>query len=95
MIQSFDIGWNDSTAVRQIAYDTDTEELYIEYHSGDVYCYAGVDTDTIGELLDVIYGGHSVGCFVNTSVKGCFPFAYIGNTHEERCPDVFGASASA
>lgn len=89
MIQKFDISGNASTAVRQIAYDTDTDSLYIEYPSGSVYRYTGVGVETIDDLLDVIESGHSIGRFINMNVKDSYPFVYAGDTHEESFVGVF------
>lgn len=91
MIQSFDIGGNASTAVRQIAYETDTESLYVEYAAGNVYRYTGVGVEAIDGLLDVIESGHSIGRFINMNVKDCYPFVYVGDTHDVHFSDVCSA----
>jgi len=55
----------DSTNISQIGYDTTSEELYIEYTSGQIYVYSGVSQGTYEELLYA----DSKGSYMNREIK--------------------------
>jgi hypothetical protein len=54
-----------STAVREIAYNADREELYITYVEGREYVYYGVPKD----LYERFRNADSWGAFVNREIK--------------------------
>lgn len=58
-----------SSAVSAVGYDPATNELDIEYPSGDVYRYSMVPPSVYRALL----AAPSIGAFVNREVKPHFP----------------------
>ncbi|WP_156743454.1 KTSC domain-containing protein [Occultella aeris] len=58
-----------SEAVASVGYDATTNELDIEYISGDVYRYAMVPPSVHRDLL----AARSIGAFVNRFIKPHYP----------------------
>ena len=54
-----------STNVKAVGYDAETKMLQVEFKSGGVYQYAGVQTEMYADLLEA----ESVGRFVSQVVR--------------------------
>ncbi|TDE92794.1 KTSC domain-containing protein [Occultella glacieicola] len=65
-----------SSAVAAVGYDPGTNELDIEYRSGDVYRYSMVPPSVYRDLL----AAPSIGAYVNRSVKPHYPGREIFDT---------------
>jgi hypothetical protein len=59
-----------SSMVQEIAWEDETQEMVITYNNGQRYAYSGLDEGTAVEGSKA----PSVGRWVNTEVKGQFPF---------------------
>ena len=69
-----------SSNVDSVGYDPETSTLEIQFKSGGVYQYAGVDPDTHQSLM----GAESIGRFVNQNiVKGGFKFNKVDPKSQE------------
>lgn len=55
----------ESSAVANIGYDAEAEEVYVEYIGGGLYAYEGVAVDVYEELVNA----ESKGTFVNAVIK--------------------------
>jgi hypothetical protein len=58
----------ESSAVRAIGYDAATRALYVEFHDGDTYVYAGVPPREHRALLDA----DSIGAYFNTRIRPAY-----------------------
>ena len=65
---TFDV---DSSAVEELAYDSDEELLFITFTGGNVYTYFDVPMD----IAMSVAGSDSVGVSVNTLIKGTYESA--------------------
>jgi len=63
----------ESSNIKAIGYDLDTETLQIEFLSGGIYQYWGVSQDTFNELK----GAPSKGSYFAANIKGKYPYAKI------------------
>ena len=54
-------------------YDSSTEELYIEFHSGGLYVYSGVPTDIAEGLREA----PSKGQYHRDFIKGIYPYQRV------------------
>ena len=63
-----------SSNVRSIGYDTTTQTLEVEFHSGWVYQYYGVPESLHQEIMRV----PSKGQFLNQYIKNAFPYSRVG-----------------
>lgn len=55
----------DSSNIRQIGYDSATQDLYVEWIEGRTYVYSGVPEVTHQELMDAA----SKGSYINREIK--------------------------
>lgn len=55
----------ESSNIEAIGYDTDTNELYVEFKNGSTYKYMGVPFETYQELMDA----ESHGTYLNANIK--------------------------
>ena len=60
----------DSSNVNAVGYDEETEELYVEFHSGSTYKYLNVPYYVFEELCDA----DSVGQYLNKEVKNTYEY---------------------
>lgn len=58
----------DSSCVRAVGYDADSEVLEIEFHSRKVYVYYAMPKQIVEEFLS----SNSLGGFYNEKIKGVF-----------------------
>jgi len=63
-----------SSAVRSVGYDRQTQTLEVEFASGEVYRYLGVEYFVSLALLR----SDSLGRFVNERVKPRYPSVHVG-----------------
>ncbi len=63
-----------SSNVRSIGYDTRTQTLEVEFHSGWVYQYYGVPKHLHQEIMSA----SSKGQFLNQYIKNAFPYSRVG-----------------
>lgn len=60
----------DSSSVASLGYDSDTQELWVEFVGGGTYAYTPVPETTYQELMSAA----SIGAYINREVKpnyGC------------------------
>lgn len=62
-----------STMARSLGYDRDRKLLQIEFQSGSVYQYQGVDATT----WDALQSAESTGAFFNHEIKGNYRFQRV------------------
>ncbi|HWG84366.1 MAG TPA: KTSC domain-containing protein [Deinococcales bacterium] len=60
----------DSSALRSVAYDERARELEVEFTSGNVYRYDGVEPEVARELLEA----PSKGSFFNARIRDDYPY---------------------
>lgn len=60
-----------SSHVRQIGYDPEAEELHVEYNTGRVVRYHGVDAKT----ADAVIRAPSIGGALHGMIRGKFEFS--------------------
>ena len=65
----------DSTSLKSVGYEPDTQTLEVEFHGGRVYQYSEVPPRRYRELLEA----ESAGRYMNREIKGVYP-----STHVER-----------
>ena len=63
----------ESTSLASVGYDPSHRVLEVEFHGGRVYRYFGVPLRRYQELL----AAESAGRFLNTRIKGFYPFASV------------------
>jgi hypothetical protein len=63
-----------SSAVRSVGYDQRSRILEVEFVSGEVYRYLGVERIVYGALLR----SDSLGRFVNERIKPRYPSVHVG-----------------
>ena len=63
-----------SSAVRSVGYDRRSRTLEVEFTSGEVYRYLGVERIVFGALLR----SDSPGRFVNERIKPRYPSVHVG-----------------
>lgn len=63
-----------SSNVRAIGYDSGSQTLEVEFHSGSVYQYYGVPD----HLHEQIMQAPSKGRFLNIYIKNSFPYSRVG-----------------
>lgn len=63
-----------SSAVRSVGYDRRSRTLEVEFTSGEVYRYLGVERIVFGSLLR----SDSLGRFVNERIKPRYPSVHVG-----------------
>lgn len=61
-----------SANIRAVAYEKDTETLYIRFDNG-VYAYDGVEPVTYQSFL----GAGSKGSFFHQNIKGSYPYSRV------------------
>ncbi|AFY32362.1 KTSC domain-containing protein [Calothrix sp. PCC 7507] len=66
-----------SSMATAIGYDSDEHILQVEFHSGAVYQYSGVDLDTWEDL----HASDSIGRFFNHEIKGRFESERIDDNY--------------
>jgi hypothetical protein len=57
-----------SSMIRGVAYDGDTEQLYVEFNTGAVWEYDGVPAEEYEAML----GSGSVGSFFHNNIKDSY-----------------------
>lgn len=62
-----------STNVHSHAYNPDTRELHVRFHSGHTYTYADVPPET----ADGLTHADSAGKFVNDNLKGVYEYKRV------------------
>ncbi len=65
-----------SSAVRSVGYDPRSQTLEVEFVSGEVYQYVGVELI----VYKAVMRADSVGRFVNERIKPRYPSVHIGET---------------
>ena len=63
-----------SSAVRSVGYDRPSRTLEVEFTSGEVYRYLGVERIVYGAFLR----SDSLGRFVNERIKPRYPSVHVG-----------------
>lgn len=56
-----------------IAYSRDWQQLYLKFHSGDVYCYRDVPAEEYQEFL----AADSKGTYAQDHILHCYPYQRI------------------
>ncbi|MBW4612610.1 MAG: KTSC domain-containing protein [Desmonostoc vinosum HA7617-LM4] len=64
-----------------VGYDHDAHTLQVEFQSGAIYQYSGVDADTWEDL----HACDSIGEFFNHEIKGRYESERVDNIDEYRC----------
>ena len=62
-----------SRMLAAVAYNREWQQLYLEFRSGDVYCYRGVPVDRYQELL----AADSKGKYVRRHLLNRYPYQRI------------------
>lgn len=62
-----------SSSIRAIGYDAETRQLYVQFHSGDVYVYAMVPRRAHRELM----AAGSIGGHFNREIRPKYPYAQL------------------
>lgn len=62
-----------SSNIQGVAYDRDTQTLYIQFKNGSEYSYANVPNDEYEELIEA----SSVGSYFNDNIKGQYAFTRV------------------
>lgn len=80
MAQQPKIDWTDvdSSNIRSVAYDKDTETLCVHFHNGGLYTYGDVDQEVYVSLVHA----ESVGKYLNQKIKGVNPYIKWGDEQE-------------
>ena len=58
----------DSSMVSAVGYDTESQDLYVEFNSGKIYCYQEVEPEVFQELLTA----ESVGSYMRYGIIGTY-----------------------
>ncbi len=66
--------WVSSSNIRSIGYDSSSETLEIEFHSGDVYQYFSVPQSIYKALMSA----SSHGSFLARHIKGQYGYTQVG-----------------
>lgn len=56
-----------------VAYNSEWQQLYLKFHTGDVYCYRGVPSMRYQELL----AADSKGTYARKNILHCYPYERI------------------
>ncbi len=56
-----------------VAYSTEWRQLYLKFHSGDVYCYRGVPSARYQGLLAAV----SKGTYARDNILHCYPYQRV------------------
>ena len=64
----------DSSQVRSVGYDSESQTLEVEFSAGGLYYYHGVPTEVFNGLM----AAGSTGRFLASHVKGVYPFERVG-----------------
>ena len=62
-----------SSNIKSVGYDEDTQTLEVEFKSGAVYQYYGVDESVHFDMIDA----GSVGQYFNANVKDSYSFSQV------------------
>lgn len=62
-----------SKMLAEASYNEVWQQLYLRFHSGDVYCYRGVPAECFRELLEA----KSMGRYFREHIRNCFPYQRI------------------
>lgn len=63
----------DSSSVEAIEYDTDTQQLTVEFNGGNVYDYFNVPED----VFEALGEAESVGHYLNENIKGEYSYEKV------------------
>jgi len=63
----------DSSNIEAVQYNTDNQELYVQFLSGGTYCYHDVPEEIFNELLEA----SSKGSFLNRVIKGTYEYSKV------------------
>ena len=66
----------ESSNIREIGHDADTNTLAVRFKNGGLYNYAGVDADKHTALMKA----DSVGAFIHANIKGVHKHTKIDET---------------
>jgi hypothetical protein len=66
-----------SSSIRAVGYDAATHRLYVRFHSGNAYVYAGVPRRVHRELM----AAESVGGYFNREVRPQYAYTQVEQTH--------------
>jgi hypothetical protein len=71
-----------SKMLTAVAYSRDWQQLYLKFHSGDVYCYRGVPSGRYQELL----AADSKGTYARDYILHCYPYhrIYVADGPEDQ-----------
>ena len=69
-----------SSAVREIAYNADSQELYVTYAEGREYVYYGVPK----EVYERFRSAESWGVFVNKEIKRRYFYRRLSSADDQR-----------
>lgn len=62
-----------SSALRSVGYDTRTLTLEVEFVSGEIYDFHGVEPDDVVELLEA----RSIGTYLNRHIKPKYRYTHV------------------
>ncbi|MBE9479699.1 MAG: KTSC domain-containing protein [Chloroflexi bacterium] len=68
-----DMIYVDSSNIEKIRYDSDAQELYVQFLSGAIYVYYGVPEHVYEEIM----GAPSKGSYLNRVIKGVYEYAKL------------------
>lgn len=68
-----DMNYVDSSNIEAIGYNSDAQELYIQFLSGATYVYYGVPEHVYEEIMDA----PSKGSYLNRVIKGVYEYAKL------------------
>lgn len=68
-----------STVIRRFVYDSDRQQLWVEFTTGRRYVYSGVPQ----EVADAFRGAFAKGVYFNSRIRDRFPHREIIHEHEE------------
>jgi hypothetical protein len=66
-----DMNYVDSSNIEAIGYNSDEQELYVQFLSGATYVYHGVPEHVYAEIMDA----PSKGSYLNRVIKGVYEYA--------------------
>jgi hypothetical protein len=66
--------WVSSSNIHSIGYDSNSQTLEIEFHSGDIYHYFSVPPSTYNGLMSA----SSHGSFLASHINGQYGYAKVG-----------------
>ncbi len=80
-----------SSNVEKVGYDTQGEQLYVQFKGGSLYEYQGVPLTVYTALLEA----ESKGKFLNKYMKSVYPYQKVGGKSNEKATDGIGSPGNS